>query len=307
MAFRLVSLFLLSCLVVGCKPKKPAPLQSMGAALCDLPIVADALPFQPEAGRFAEMVKEKEGWRGFIDGVDQGLLKGEEQYQDFAKRWRDQVELDSLIPRVLISADKDIDWQELALMIRSFAAAGVCYYHFNSRTPDKSGAPQAIVGPMLDLRMGGARGSALPLLIVVNKDGRLMKYQDSAMTLAPHEAIISEDFTVSDSDEPSASLSFLDEVLGNEAERLRPEDLRPAVQFMLFDGATYQRFVDVLNTANRHDAHASFVDPGSYDIKALERHPKELISKPPIAPDPDWLPNHQRDPIEKRADHPEVE
>lgn len=240
---------LLGLLLLGCGRKEEVSIQSQGRQLCDLPRAVGAPLFEPEGHRYAELVRQDDKWLGFMDGKAAEVLETEEEIMEFGERFKDKMDREGLVPRVLISADREMPMDGIRMPVRGLAASGVTFYHFQVQQSEGS----EVHAPLLDLRMEAMFGSAHPLLIEVGADGVIRDVSGRWGVVL---------------DEPQAgeTLPGLSRALERRREEARGVNLRPGLQAVFKEGASYQRFVDVLNCARRHDAHFGVVDAiGSTD------------------------------------------
>ncbi|MDX1680818.1 MAG: hypothetical protein R3242_08815 [Akkermansiaceae bacterium] len=242
---------LFSLLLASCEKHEDFGIESHGSKLSDLPHAPKAPVFEPEYGVYAELVRDGEVWQAYISGQLKGRVQTEDEINEFGDRFRDHAEAMGCESKVLISADREMPCEELQIPIRALAASGICNYYFNTRNAKTVGGSGKVHAPKLDLSMGASVGSAHPILVKITAGGSIYKV-DGQSTVLLDEA------------DAGPLLPGLNRTLTEHGEEAKAAGLRPGLQVLFMEGASYERFVQVLTCAQLHDAYVGVVDADAF-------------------------------------------
>ena len=178
-------------------------------------------------------------------------------------------------------------------MIRGFAAAGVCYYHLNSRMLTEASGTPDVHAPYLDFRMGSNWDPLFGMLIMVAKSGEVYK-------MTSRGAEILESPLVND------SRPGLEDYVKEVSDRAKRAGSRAGIELLMERGASYQRMVDVIRSANYHDVHVMVTDDDAR-FEDISKNPPKIIPRPPTSTGPVRTADHLLRDLGALTDIPQVD
>lgn len=230
-----------------CKPKAPEAPQSQNATLPRLPVAAAAEKIEGENIHFIELQYAGEKWN-----VDGGLSSDdEEELRQQIVSAKEGMMREGYHARALIEASPGTSFKRVRHAVRMCAISGVDTVMFAVKT-DASSPDKLIHYLSMNLAIPMGCGPAViePMFIKADKYGAIY------INTGPAQELVDKENT-------PHKLPGLGNRLETYVAAARAGGQEPQVRIWIDGNASYQRFIDLLNTLQqnhiRHDAD-SFVD-----------------------------------------------
>jgi hypothetical protein len=225
---------LLTLLVAACR-QAPAPATAApgGRELASLPTAVSAPDFAPPSGHYAEAVLRGGHWQILDGGKPVGDASTPEEFEPLFKSAKERADMAGLQPVLLISAEGQALFAQVAVPIKAAAACGISQFYFLVRT--SLGGQSELSSPALPLVLCyPAYSSGIDLMQVVITDAGAI----DAGTGPSRQTL--------DSATASPNLPRLEAQLGIYTLAARAANSPPVAQILAEPAARYQRFIDVL-------------------------------------------------------------
>jgi biopolymer transport protein ExbD len=225
---------ILTLLLAACR-QTPAPVTPVpsGRELAALPTAVSAPVFAPPSGHYAEAVLHDGRSQVYAAGKSVGDATTPEELESLFKSAKERADLAGLQPVLLISADAQTPFEQVAASIRVAALTGIEEFHFLVLPSEPGSGETSSHALSLSLPPMGDGSRVEPLSILITDSGEI-----AAGTGASRQML--------DSVTASADLPGLEAQLRIYTSATRAANSTPVAQLLVQPAAPYQRFIDAL-------------------------------------------------------------